>query len=400
MLNPIPKMNQEIKETDSGICIDNFKANGVRKGKYGVALLVNDTPCETSVVFTKNYVKSASLLVTREKIQNKLQAVVINSGCANTCVKQGVKDAERMCNLAGEKLGIDSGNIGVGSTGKIGQSLDMPLIEELISESVSRLSGNSKLSGNLSGNGSLNAAKAIMTTDTFPKQISVEYKGIKIGGIAKGAGMISPDLATMLCFLTTNANLSRDDLQSSLKKSADKSFNMLVIDDDMSTNDMVLLMSNRKQECAIGDFQFLLDYVTTKLARMMAKDGEGATKFIELELKGVETEEKAKIGAKSIISSSLVKTTLFGENPNWGRIIAALGSKVEFDWNKTDIIFESSGKRVVVVENGVEKDIASAKNILKDKEIKIIVDLNSGDERAVAYGCDLTPEYVRINAGY
>ncbi|RLI86123.1 MAG: ornithine acetyltransferase [Candidatus Altiarchaeales archaeon] len=383
----------EIKKIDRGICIDNFRASGVREGGYGVAIIVNDTPCETAGVFTTNNLKAAPVLVTREKIKkNNLQVIIANSGNANACVKDGINDARKMCEITGRELDINPENIGVASTGIIGKKLDMELIEKLTKKTAMELSNSPK--------GSENAAKAIMTTDTREKQLSFEYKGIKMGGICKGSGMIAPNLATMLCFLTTNANLSKNELQYSLNKAVEESFNMLVVDNDMSTNDMVLLMSNGKMECELKDFQFLLNYITREFARLIARDAEGATKFLEVQLLGTKDRETARVGARSIVSSSLVKTAMYGENPNWGRIIAALGEVMELDFEKLDLSFESKGERAMVVEKGNLKDLGNAREILKNDEIKVIVNLNSGEENAIAWGCDLTPEYIKINAGY
>ncbi|MEA3254368.1 MAG: bifunctional glutamate N-acetyltransferase/amino-acid acetyltransferase ArgJ [Candidatus Altiarchaeota archaeon] len=381
----------EIKEIDCGVCIDNFRASGVREGGYGVALIVNESPCETAAVYTTSNLKAAPVLVTKEKImKGRLQAVIANSGNANACVRDGVDDAKRMCEIAGRELDLNPGNIGVASTGIIGRRLDMDLIERLTGKAATELS---------TGGGG-DAARAIMTTDTLDKQLSFEYKGIKIGGICKGAGMIAPNLATMLCFLTTNADLSRSELQDSLNKVVEDSFNMLVVDNDMSTNDMVLLMSNGGVKCELNDFGFLLDYITKGFVKLMAFDAEGATKFLEVELLGALDRDSARAGAKSIVSSSLVKTALYGENPNWGRIAAAVGVVTEFDLMKFDLVFESGDERAVVVKKGNPGDLERARKILKHKQIKVTVNLNLGEESAVAWGCDLSPEYVKINAEY
>jgi glutamate N-acetyltransferase/amino-acid N-acetyltransferase len=382
----------DIKVTGCGICIDNFKAFGIKDGKYGVALIVNDEVCETAGVFTRNSVKGAHIIVDGKRVRDGLRAIVINSGNANACVESGVRDAERMCEIAGRELSIDPLQTGVASTGIIGRKLDLEKIENLTKKAASGLSNSPE--------GSEKAAKAIMTTDSRFKQVSFEYKGIEIGGIAKGSGMIAPDLATMLCFLTTNAALNRETLQNALERAVRESFNLLVIDGDMSTNDTVLLMSNGKKTCNVEDFQYLLDYVTREIAKLMALDGEGATKFLEVEVLGAKTEVDAREGAKAIVSSSLLKTAVFGENPNWGRIVAALGSRIEFDFEKTDIVLESKKSKACVVRKGRVMDIDKARDVLRGKEIRIVVNLNSGNGRATAWGCDLTPEYVSINAGY
>ncbi len=382
----------DIKGIDSGICIDNFRAAGVREGKYGVALIVNDKICDTVGVFTRNSIKGAHILVDRGKIGNGFQAVIVNSGNANTCVLDGVADAEMMCEIAGRELGINPKHVGVASTGIIGRKLDIQKIEELTRKASSSLLNSPQ--------GSKSAAEAIMTTDTRLKQVSFEYKGIKIGGIAKGSGMISPNMATMLCFLTTNANLSKETLKEALMRSVDESLNLLVIDGDMSTNDTVLLMSNRTKSCDPGDFQHLLNYTTREITKLIAIDGEGATKFLEVEVRGAKNREDARAGAKAILSSPLVKTAMFGENPNWGRIIAALGSKIKFEFEKVDILLESGKNTVYAVKKGDIGDLDIARDVLKGREIKVTVNLNSGSGKATAWGCDLTREYVDINASY
>ena len=383
--------NDKIIHTKSGICIDNFKAFGIKEGKYGVALIVNNEPCETAAVFTKNTAKAAPVLLDIEKLKKggKFRAVIANSGNANCCTRSGISDAEKMCEIASGKLGIDPGKILVSSTGIIGKKLDVCEIERLTNK-IEISEANSK---------SLSAAKAIMTTDTVPKEISIEYKGIKIGGILKGVGMIAPNMATMLCFLATNADFEKQELQSALKAAVDDSFNMLVID-DMSTNDTVILMSNGKFKCNFNDFQYALKQVCLELTKKMAFDGEGATKFLEIVVCGARTKNDARKGARAVVSSYLVKSAMFGENPNWGRIAGALGTVIEFDFQKTDVIFESGEKSYYVVEKGEIADLKPAAEILKSREIKIIVNLNSGNESATAYGCDLSYGYVKINAEY
>ena len=380
----------DMKKTSTGICIDGFKASGLKRGKYGLALIVNDGVCKSAGVFTRNSVKAAHVLLDGKKLENGIRAIVINSGNANCCVKNALQDARKMCELAAKELGIDAENVAAASTGIIGKNLDLGIIEELTREA----------SKNLSEKGSHLAAEAIMTTDTFLKEISVEFNEIKVGGIAKGAGMINPDMATILCFLTTNANLGREELQDALSKSVDSSFNMLSVDGDMSTNDTVLLLSNGKKDCSSGDFQTALDYATIGLAKMIAKDGEGATKLIEVEVSGAADNETARKGAKAVVSSNLVKSAIYGENPNWGRIVSALGSVIELNFEKIDIEFRSEKGKAEVVKHGSVKDLNKAGEILKGKEIRILVNLNLGKGEATAFGCDLTPEYVKINAEY
>jgi len=380
----------DMERTSKGICIDGFKASGLKRGKYGLALIVSGEVCKSAGVFTRNSVKAAHVLLDGKKLESGIQAIVINSGNANCCVKNALQDAKKMCELAAKELGIDADNVAVASTGIIGKNLDLGIIEELTREAGK----------NLSEKGGRLAAEAIMTTDTFSKEISVEFNGIKVGGIAKGAGMINPDMATILCFLTTNANLGRKELQDALSKSVDSSFNMLSVDGDMSTNDTVLLLSNGKFDCSQGDFQAALDYATVELAKMIAKDGEGSEKFIEVEVSGAADSETARKGAKAVVSSNLVKSAVYGENPNWGRIVSALGSVIDVNFEKIDIEFQSEKGNVAVVKKGKVNDLKKAGEILKGKEIRILVNLGSGNGEATAFGCDLTPEYVKINAEY
>ncbi len=382
----------KFRKTNSGICINNFRANGVRKGKYGIAIISNERVCDTVGVFTKNSILAAPISVTKRKIEGGLNAIIANSGNANACVPDGIRDAEDMCKIAGRELNINPANIGVASTGIIGKRVDMKVIADLTMMAARGLSSSPE--------GSKRAVKAIMTTDTFPKEISVEYRGIKVGGIAKGAGMIAPNMATTLCFMTTNADFDRKKLQTALNHAVEDSFNMLVVDGDMSTNDMVLLMSDRTRKCNFDEFQELLSYAAKELAKMIATDGEGATKFIEVEVRGAKNREDARIGARAIVTSPLIKTAIFGENPNWGRVVAALGSKIKFRFENLDILFESGKRKAVVVKQGRVKNLKDAQKILKNRNIRIIANLNSGKESATAFGCDMGYDYVRINAGY
>ena len=390
-MEKINKNNNEIIHTETGICIGCFKAFGIKEEKYGVALIVNDMPCETAAVFTKNTAKAAPVLVNIGKLNagSRFQAVIVNSGNANCCTKTGIADANEMCEIASGKLNINPDKILVASTGIIGKKLDVDKIRQIVNK-INVSESNSK---------SLDAAKAIMTTDTVPKEISIEYKGIKIGGIIKGVGMIAPNVATMLCFLSTNAGFGKEKLQSALKIAVNDSFNMLVID-DMSTNDTVILMSNGKFKCNSDDFQYALNYACIELAKKLAFDGEGATKFFEVTVRGAKSKDDARKGARAVVSSYLVKSAIFGENPNWGRIAGALGTVIKFDFQKTDVVFESGNKSYYVVTKGEIMDLKPAAEILKNREIKVTVDLNSGSESATAYGCDLSYGYVKINAEY
>jgi glutamate N-acetyltransferase/amino-acid N-acetyltransferase len=239
-----------------------------------------------------------------------------------------------------------------------------------------------------------------MTTDTRIKMYSAEYRGIKVGGICKGAGMIAPNMATMLCFITTNAKLPKGCLQATLKLAVEDSFNMVSVDGDMSTNDTVLLLSNMSHKCKSGDFLGLLKHVTIELAKMIARDGEGASKFIEVEVKGAKTVRQARDAVKAVVNSPLVKTAFYGENPNWGRIIAAIGSRINVDETRVDLTFHSGAKSARLVSRGRLLPIEAAANVLTNRNIRVVVDLHDGKHSAVGYSCDLTPEYVKINAGY
>jgi len=382
----------EPKETGEGACIPGFSSAGLREKKYGVALIVADKVCDSVGVFTKNSVKAAPVVLTKKLVKNGLKAVVVNSGCANACTPTGFSDAEAMGRAAAESLGVDPDNVGVASTGLIGSRLDVKLVERLVKKVSKRLGCSPKKS--------LKAAEAIMTTDTRPKQASYEYKGIKVGGICKGSGMIAPNMATMLCFLTTNAALSGKQLQSCLKEAADESFNQVVVDGDTSTNDMVLLLSSGTKKCGAADFMKVLSATTQKLAKEIAADGEGATKSIEVLIRGAPDKKKARAAARAVVSSPLVKAAVYGENPNWGRIAGKLGSVLAYDFSKCGIILESERGKACVVKKGVGRKLSKAEKIIKGGDIKITVNLAAGKEKATAWGCDLTPDYVRINAEY
>ncbi|MFH1126195.1 MAG: bifunctional glutamate N-acetyltransferase/amino-acid acetyltransferase ArgJ, partial [Candidatus Altiarchaeota archaeon] len=321
-----------------------------------------------------------------------LQAIIANSGCANACVKDGLKDARKMSELAARALNVNPTNVGVASKGIIGRRIDIEKIGILVEKASKMLSKNPKES--------LNAAKAIMTTDTRPKQVSVEFKGIEVGGMCKGAGMIAPDMATMLCFITTNANLTREQLQKALERSVDRSFNMTLVDGDMSTHDTVLLLSSGRKKCDARTFQRLLDYVTIKLAKMIAQDGEGASKYLEIEIVGARDGISAAKAARAIASSPLVKTAFYGETPNWGRIISRIGSSIRIKPMNTTITFKSRRGRVNVFDRGALGNLEKARDVLKEKEIEITINLRLGRASAKAFTCDLTEEYVRVNAGY
>ena len=307
-----------------GICaVDGVLASGSRKGKYGVSIIVSKENT-ASAVFTSNKVVAAPVIVTKEVIKNgKLSAIVANSGNANCFTgEEGIANAKEMTKRVADKLNIELNDVAVASTGIIGRELPLDIINGLIDESLDTLENSTEAS--------FAAAEAIMTTDTFSKEFAVQTtlkdgNIVKIGGITKGSGMIAPNMGTMLCFITTDVKASPQELNDALKKAVDKSFNMIVVDGDESTNDILILMSNGTSGRIDENFQEALEYLCIELAKMMAKDGEGATKYMEVNVNGAESSNEAKTAAKAIVGSSLVKTALAGADPNWGRIIAAVG---------------------------------------------------------------------------
>jgi len=382
----------EFRQSRYGVCSPGFKAWGMKRGKYGVALIVADQVCEAAAVFTKNSVKAAPIRYTMSVLKNGIQAVVANSGNANCCVPNGIDDAFEMAKETSKTLQIPVKHVAVSSTGIIGRRMDIATVKELIDEVAENIAS--------SPNGSLQAAKAIMTTDTRIKMYSAEYRGIQLGGICKGAGMIAPNMATMLCYLTTNARLEKGKMQKCLREACDESFNMLSVDGDMSTNDTVLLLSNRTRRCSVEDFKKLLTHVTSELAKMIARDGEGATKFLEVEVMGARTKKDATSAVKAVINSPLVKTAFYGENPNWGRIVAAIGSKIKVDETKVDLSFSCGKNTAKLVVGGRLINPEPSRKILANRNIKVNIDLHAGRHSATGWSCDLTPEYVNINAGY
>ena len=381
---------------------------GIRKNKTkrDIALIFCEKKCTAAAVYTTNLVKSSPIYVTKNNISDGYaQAVICNSGNANTCNADGMEKAEMMCRLTAEKLGISEKDVIVGSTGVIGQVLPIEPIAEGMEQLVSELSVD----------GALNAAEAIMTTDTVAKESAVETviggKTVKVGGISKGSGMIHPNMATMLCFVTTDAAVSAEMLRKAVKTAADKTFNMISIDGDTSTNDMLSVMAsglagNDEIVSEGEDYDAFLEALTAVcrgLARMMAKDGEGATKLLTCKVSGAKTENDAKGVAKSVICSSLLKAAMFGADANWGRVLCAIGySGCDVDVNKVDVSFSSKAGKIDVCKNGagIEFSEEIAKTVLVEDEIDIIVALNDGEGSAEAYGCDLTYEYVKINGDY
>jgi len=394
-----------MRVVEGGVCaVRGVKASGCKEGKNGVAVITGGG--QAAGVFTTNKVTAAPVSVTRQHLSKSKQilAVVANSGSANAFTgPNGIKDAEQVAESLARRLHMRAADVAVASTGIIGTPLNVSWIDSKIVEVLSRITDAS--------DGSLEAARAIMTTDSTPKQMAVEVNGVAIGGIAKGAGMIEPQLSTMLAFIYTDAQLTADVLQPCLKRAADLSFNMVVVDGDTSTNDMVLLIATGESSSAIdvGDFQNALNFVCVELAKMIARDGEGATKMMEVTVAGARNQEDAVKAAKAVVRSPLVKTALFGADPNWGRIVTAVGYSGAFVDPESLSLALSNGKctPVVLVEKGIIKTASAHRpgeetlsEIMNSKEISILVDLGVGGAAATAWGCDLTNNYVRINAEY
>ena len=381
---------------------------GIRKNKSkpDLAMIYSKVPCSAAAVYTQNLVKGAPILVTQKNIADgKAQAVICNSGNANTCNADGEEKARRMCEIAAKELGIAPEDVVVASTGVIGQVLPIEPIENAAPALVRALSPT----------GSENAAKAIMTTDTEVKNMAVKLtiggKTVKIGGIAKGSGMIHPNMATMLCFLTTDAAISVCALNAALHEAVHVSFNMVSIDGDTSTNDMTAVLAsglagNEEITGNSEDYRLFTQGLTalcTALARKVAKDGEGATKLLVCRVAGGKSEKDARAVAKSVICSSLFKAAMFGADANWGRVLCAIGyADAQVDINAVDVSFESKAGRIDVCKNGagIDFDEDEAKKILTQDEINVDVALHGGSFEAAAFGCDLTYDYVKINGDY
>jgi glutamate N-acetyltransferase/amino-acid N-acetyltransferase len=399
-------MDYRLKTIEAGTVtsVQGFTAGAVSAGikkqdVLDLAILYSKTPCTAAAVFTTNAIKSAPVLLDQKHLQNKkAQAIVVNSGCANACTAdKGMTDAVEMAKSVAKKLGISPQDVLVASTGVIGVPLPMEKITSGIAKVV------------LSEDGGHELARAMMTTDTFAKEIAIQFQaepnGFTIGGVAKGAGMIHPNMATMLCFLTTDATVNAEFLQSALKKAVDDSFNMITVDGDTSPSDTAAILANgmagnptfnRKN----GEpFQKALDKVCIYLAKAIAKDGEGATKLIEVMVEGARNEAEARLAARTIASSPLVKSAMHGNDPNWGRVVSAAGrSGAKVIESKLDAYLN----QICVMRQGhpmpFDKQQASAS--LDNKEVLLRVNLNLGPGRAIAWGCDLSAEYVNINSAY
>lgn len=398
---------------EGGVCAaKGFTANGIHCGvrpnktKKDLALIVSDTTASAAAVYTVNKVFGAPITVTKKHLRNgRAKACICNSGIANTCCTGGVETAERICEAAAKTLGCGADDIIIASTGVIGQPLDPEPIEK----------GLPALAAGLNKNGSGDAAAGIMTTDTVKKEIAVEFelggKICRMGGIAKGSGMIHPNMATMLVFITCDAAISPEMLQKALSADVKNTFNMISIDGDTSTNDMVTVLCNgcagnaaiTEENADYGIFMKALNTVTVHLCRMIAADGEGATKLLECKVSGAKTESDAKKVAKSVVCSSLLKAAMFGADANWGRVLCAAGySGADIDVNGIDVSFVSAAGEVAVCKGGcgIEFSEEHAKKVLSEKEIDIIIELNDGGFSSTAWGCDLTYDYVKINGDY
>lgn len=403
----------DIKWIDGGVTAPKgFKASGVHAGirrnkmKKDLALIVAEKPCVASAVYTRNKVFGAPITVTRKNLENGIaEAVICNSGNANTCNADGVEKAAAMTKLVELHTGIKSENVIVASTGVIGQTLPIEPIENAMSSLV----------GALSLEGSGDAANAIMTTDTIKKEFAVETviggKTVRIGAIAKGSGMIHPNMATMLAFVTSDVSISKEMLDKVTKEVVDDTINMISVDGDTSTNDMMTVMAsglagNAEIDCDGEDYKIFkeaLFALLKKTAMTLAKDGEGATKLIECHVVGGSDVKIAKAIAKSVITSSLLKAALFASDANWGRILCAIGyTEGDFDITKVDVKLVSKVGEITVCENGsgVEFSEEKATKVLDTDEVTVYVDMKDGEASATAWGCDLTYDYVKINADY
>lgn len=386
-----------MKLIGGGICaVRGVRAYGVKDGKMGLAIMVGKG--SAAGMFTRNKVIAAPLVVSRQHILGgKLCGIIANSGGANAFTgKEGLENAAQMASMLARKIGCKPEEIGVASTGVIGRQLDMKWIGGHVDSVFGAITE--------APSGSMAAARAIMTTDKAAKEIAVELDcGVRIGGIAKGSGMIEPNMGTMLAFIYTDARVEPAALQKCLKTAVDRSFNMIVVDGDTSTNDMVLLTATGALDCPGREFREGLGFVCRELAKMIVRDGEGATKFFEVSVTGARTEKDARFAAKAIVRSPLVKTAIFGKDPNWGRVVAAAGySGADVEQDRITLRFSGGGEEAVLVESGkiVEGRLDVLRRIMGSTDIFIHIDLGLGGKSATAWGCDLSYDYVKINAMY
>ncbi len=389
---------------DGGITkVKGIKGQGVHAGfkkeKLDFTIIHSEKLCNAAGVFTKNKAAAAPVMVDREFLSDgKAQAIVCNSGFANACTgEEGIKDALFTAEYASKKLGIKKENCLVFSTGIIGVPIPMDVMKSAIEKTVPMIESSPCASENI--------ATAILTTDLVKKEITIENDDYIISGITKGSGMIHPNMATMLCFIFTDANVPSDILKESLLSSVNKSFNRISVDGDTSTNDSLIIMANGLSNVNIDSkekiesFKKSLDHVCIELAKKIARDGEGATKLIECECIGAKSQEDADIASKAVISSSLVKSAIFGEDPNWGRIVAAVGySGAEMDLPVLDVWIGD----LLIVKNGKAAGIpkSESRKVLQNDFVKILINMNLGDYSSKAWGCDLSYDYVKINAEY
>ncbi len=383
-------------------------AVGLKKRKKDMAIILSDVMCNSAGCFTTNVVKAAPVYWDMENVSKDIKGIVINSGNANACTgEQGLKDTEEMASILGSLAGVEKENILVCSTGVIGVNLPMEKVREGIKSTFKGLDSSFEAG--------LSSAEAIMTTDTYSKSVAVEVeldgKVVRIGAMAKGSGMINPNMATMLCFITTDCAISKKMLSKALKDCVKDTFNMISVDGDMSTNDTVLCLANGLAENeeiveeneSYNKFKDALFFVNKTLAIACADDGEGATKLIEANVKGAKTEDDAKKIALSVVSSSLLKAAMFGEDANWGRVLCAMGySGAKFDPMQVSINFRSENGVISLMEKGspIVFDEELASKVLSAHNIYIDMVLSDGDFEATAWGCDLTYDYVKINGDY
>ncbi len=399
-----------MKQISGGIAaVPGIRASGVHGGlkpdnQKDVALIVADAPAVAAGVFTRNRVCAATVLLSRQHLNNQVaQAIVVNSGNANACTgEQGLDNARKMAALVGEQLNVEPENVLVSSTGVIGVQLPMDAIGK----------GIQRAADTLSDDGGHDAAQAIMTTDTVPKEVAVEVEvgghTVRIGGMTKGAGMIAPNMATMLAFLATDVNIAGAPLQEALRKSVDKSFNRVTVDTDTSTNDTVQILATGSghnpeiTEASVGDFDAFyggLEFVCIELAKKIARDGEGATKMIEVVVKNARDENEAESAAQAVAESPLVKTAVFGRDANWGRIMMAVGkSEARFDPYQVDVWLGD----YQLVKNGMDSgfDEEKATQLFSEDTVTITANLNAGNAEATMWTCDYSYDYIKINADY
>ncbi len=405
-----------LKYIDGGVCAaQGFRAAGIHVGvkthaawKKDVALIVSDVECAAAGVFTKNVVKSAPIHVTKAHLVNgKARAVIANSGNANACAPQGEENAEKMCAAAAKAIGCAPEDMVVASTGVIGQTLNISVIEEGMPALYAALARSDEASDA--------AAHAIMTTDTVKKEVAVETviggKTVRMGGIAKGSGMIHPNMGTMLCFLTTDCAISPEMIKTALLETVNVSFNRISVDGDTSTNDTCCVLANGLAGNApitekgedYDAFLEALQALCVTLAKKMASDGEGARHLLTCTVSGAKEEAQAETIAKSVISSTLTKAAIFGADANWGRVLCAMGySGADFDPETVDVSFASAAGEIAVCQQGrgLPFDEDLAKKILTEHDVEILVDLHSGSAQCTCWGCDITYDYIKINGDY